>query len=120
MTVYIWNLVIKIPERRFNWIMFKLNETNPFFLSHFFLFLALASYCSEPFYVSSMCDRLHCLCVGGSLSLIVDVSLRIASFWHTRVLLGATFFSLEAVGNSGLNAALARLAEFLRKDMVDC
>jgi hypothetical protein len=52
--------------------------------------------------------------------LIVDVSVRIASFWDTRVFFGATFFSLEAVGNSGLNAALARLAEFLRKDMVDC
>ena len=60
------------------------------------------------------------MCVGGSLSLIVDVSVRIASFWDTRVFFGATFFSLEAVGNSGLNAALARLAEFLRKDMVDC
>ena len=60
--------------------------------------------------------------VGGFLSLIVNVSVSvgIANFWHTRVFLGATFFSLEAVGNSGLNAALARLAEFLRKDMVDC
>lgn len=99
--------------------MFKLYETNPF-LSHSFLFPDLASYYSEPFDVSSMCDRLHCMCVGGSLSLIVDVSVRIASFWHTRVFLGATSFSLEAVGNSGLNAALARLAEFPRKDMVDC
>ena len=50
--------------------------------------------------------------------MIVDV--RIARFLHTRVFFGATF-SLEAVGNSRLNAALARLAaEFLRQDMVDC
>jgi hypothetical protein len=82
--------------------------------------LAVITLLQRAVYVSSMCDRLHCMCVGGSLSLIVVVNVRIASFWHTRVFLGATFFSLEAVGKSGLDAALARLAEFLRKDMVDC